>query len=185
MGINLAKSPEQFMKKNIIFVLILLKGISNVFAVSDNLDFIGVFERANFALKVKEEICFLQPELLNAKEPREIVNEHYVLYSDGKYIFYNPKAPNNLTLYDIGEYRVDLIDDVRLANIFPADSPDFFDLSLYNIVALTIDPRSILANVYKYVQEKDGIDITTSCLTFSCGSYTYVVYSDKKKNKSI
>lgn len=181
MGINLAKSPEQFMKKNIIFVLILLKGISNVFAVSDNLDFIGVFERVNFALKVKEEICFLQPELLNAKEPREIVNEHYVLYSDGKYIFYNPKAPNNLTLYDIGEYRVDLIDDVRLANIFPADSPDFFDLSLYNIVALTIDPRSILANVYKYVQEKDGIDITTSCLTFSCGSYTYVVYSDKKK----
>ena len=87
MGINLTKSPEQFMKKNIIFVLILLKGISNVFAVSDNLDFIGVFERANFALKVKEEICFLQPELLNAKEPREIVNEHYVLYSDGKYIF--------------------------------------------------------------------------------------------------
>lgn len=164
-----------------IFILLLSKGIGGLFAFPDDLNFIGDFEKTNIALKVKEEILYLQPELLGTKESKEIVNEHCVLYSDGKYIFYNPKTPNNLTLYKIPEYRVDLIDDVRLANIFPADYSDFFDLSLYNIIALTIEPHDILTNVYKHVQKKDNINATNSCITFSYGEYTYVVYSDKKK----
>lgn len=155
--------------------------MSNILAVSGELDFIGTFEKVNFALKVKEEILYLQPELLGAKESKKTVNEHCVLYSDGKYIFYNPKTPNHLTLYKIPEYRVDLIDDVRLANIFPADFSDFFDLSLYNIIALSIEPHDILTNVYKHVQNKDNINATSSCITFSYGGHTYVVYSDRKK----
>ena len=164
-----------------IFILLLSKGIGGLFAFPDDLNFIGDFEKTNIALKVKEEILYLQPELLDAKESKEIVNEHCVLYSDGKYIFYNPKTPNNLTLYKIPEYRVDLIDDIRLANIFPADFSDFFDLSLYNIIALTIEPHDILTNVYKHIQNKDSINVTNSCITFSYGEYTYVIYSDKKK----
>ena len=116
---------NQYMKKYIIFIFLLINGMGNILAVSGELDFIGTFEKVNFALKVKEEILYLQPELLGAKESKKTVNEHCVLYSDGKYIFYNPKTPNHLTLYKIPEYRVDLIDDVRLANIFPADFSDF------------------------------------------------------------
>ena len=79
------------MKKYMIFILLLSKGIGGLFAFPDDLNFIGDFEKTNIALKVKEEILYLQPELLDAKESKEIVNEHCVLYSDGKYIFYNPK----------------------------------------------------------------------------------------------
>ena len=68
-----------------------------------------------------------------------------------------------------------------MANIFPADFSDFFDLSLYNIIALTIEPHDILANVYKHVKNKDNVNVSNLCITFSYGKYTYVVYSDKKK----
>lgn len=158
--------------------------VSRLFADSSSVSFLEMLSKgdANLVLSVQEKISYLQPKMLGKQDAKEVVNEHKVLYFNDKYLFYNEKTPNNLTLYDIPNYRVDLIDNAKLANIFPADSSDFFDVSLYNIVALSVNPHCIVSSICNQVKNKNGsINVADSCMTLSYGNYTYVIFLDKKR----
>ena len=169
-------------------IFIFFAGILNLACGEPILEFLAEpgYYSPNTAILIKEEIVSAQEFPAPTEKPAKRIKECKVVYNSGKYLFMDTKNPDNVTLYSFPDYWADYIDSVRFINVFPImDASGLFDFSsLYNIVALSINPRSTLefflgrakSNNCKLDFSGEEMEIN-SC----CGNYSYKIYFSGKK----
>ena len=168
-------------------IFIFFAGILNLAYGEPILEFLAEpgYYSPNTVILIKEEIVSAQEFPAPTEKPAKRIKECKVVYYSGKYLFMDTKNPDNVTLYSFPDYWADYIDSVRFINVFPImDASGLFDFSsLYNIVALSINPRSTLefflgrakSNNCKLDFSGEEMEIN-SC----CGNYSYKIYFSGK-----
>ena len=133
------------------------------------------------ALKVEEQLEYLKKEFKPQNlDGKDAAGSSYVVLCDKEsFIVYGSAMPENMTLYCPPEFRADLIDNTKMANIFPGGFSEMFDPSLYNIIYLAASPRGVIAGIEKAAKEKSGeVGVENGALTVSYGSFTYVFFAE-------
>ena len=142
----------------------------------------GVSPETNaIALKVEEQLEYLKKEFKPQNlDGKDAAGSSYVVLCDKeRCVVYGSAMPENMTLYCPPEFRADLIDNTRMANVFPGGFSEMFDPSLYNIIYLAASPRGVIANMEKAAKEKNGeIGVEGGALTVSYGSFAYVLFAE-------
>lgn len=142
----------------------------------------GVSPETNaIALKVEEQLEYLKKEFKPQNlDGKDAAGSSYVVLCDKeRCVVYSSAMPENMTLYCPPEFRADLIDNTRMANIFPGGFSEMFDPSLYNIIYLAASPRGVIASIEKAAKEKSGeVGVENGALTVSYGSFTYVFFAE-------
>lgn len=142
----------------------------------------GVSPETNaIALKVEEQLEYLKKEFKPQNlDGKDAAGSSFVVLCDKEsFIVYGSAMPENMTLYCPPEFRADLADNTRMANVFPGGFSEMFDPSLYNIIYLAASPRGVIANMEKAAKEKNGeIGVEGGALTVSYGSFAYVLFAE-------